>query len=169
MAVLGATLRRAIASRKAVPADVKDQSCVPLHSSFQRERGKYIPFPRPAQAGFGEIEVLRAVGMGMRGTSLMRQTPPLAFAAGRFGVLEIGRKLQKRLRTSKSPHLQAAKAKRCFATASSVLFRQTARRDASPHRTATTSTASPAVGRATMAGGFLSHCEGNYEPVQGDL
>ena len=38
--VLGAALRRAIASRKAVPADVKDQSCVPLHSSFQREHGK---------------------------------------------------------------------------------------------------------------------------------
>ena len=44
-----------------------------------------------------------------------------------------------------------------------------ARRDASPHRTATTSAASPAIGRAIMAGGFLSHCEGNYEPVQGDL
>ena len=30
--------------------------------------------------------------------------------AGRFGVLEIGRKLQKRLRISKSPYLQVAKA-----------------------------------------------------------
>ena len=65
--------------------------------------------------------------------------PPLAFAAGRFGVLEIGRKLPKGLRNSKPPYLQVAKAKRCFATASSVLFRQTARRDASPHRSYLTS------------------------------
>ena len=46
----------------------------------------------------------------MRGTSLMRQSPSFAFAAGRLGVLEIGRKLQKRLRSSKPPNLQAAKA-----------------------------------------------------------
>ena len=45
----------------------------------------------------------------------------------------------------------------------------TARRDASPHRAAATSAASPAVGRASMTGGFLSHGEGNYEPVQGDF
>ena len=49
--VLGAALRRAIASRKAVPADVKDQFCVPLHSSFQRERGKVYPIPLPNASG----------------------------------------------------------------------------------------------------------------------
>ena len=49
--------RRAIASRKAVPADVKDQFGVPLLSSFQRERGKYTPFIRPTQAGILGIEV----------------------------------------------------------------------------------------------------------------
>ena len=49
--VLGAASRRAIASRKAVPADVKDQSCVPLHGSFQRERGKVYPIPPPNASG----------------------------------------------------------------------------------------------------------------------
>ena len=53
---------------------------------------------------------MRAVGMGMRGMSLMSPPPLFAFAAGRFGVLEIGRKLQIRLRNSKSPYLQVAKA-----------------------------------------------------------
>ena len=38
-----------------------------------------------------------------------------------------------------------------------------------PYHSAATSAASPAVGRATMTGGFLSHSEGNYEPVQGDF
>ena len=98
----------------------------------------------------------------MRGMSLM--SPPLAFAAGRFGVLEIGRKLQKRLRNSKPPHLQAAKAKRCVATASSVLFRQTARRDASPHPAAATERGPPAVGRAATARGIMSQYRGIFEP-----
>ena len=49
--------RRAIASRKAVPADVKDQSCVPLHSSFQREHGKVYPIPLPNASGdFGKLK-----------------------------------------------------------------------------------------------------------------
>ena len=65
-------------------------------------------FPHPTQAGILEVEVLRAVwDVNARDVTY---EPPLAFAAGRFGVLEIGRKLQKRLRNSKSPHLQAAKA-----------------------------------------------------------
>ena len=60
--VLGAASRRAIASRKAVPADVKDQFCVPLHSSFQRERGKVYPIPPPNASGILGIEVSRADG-----------------------------------------------------------------------------------------------------------
>ena len=39
-----------------------------------------------------------------------------------------------------------------------------ARRDASPYRTAATSAASSAVGRATKTGGFLSHGEGIFGP-----
>ena len=59
--VLGAALRRAITSRKAVPADVKEQFCVPLHSSFQRERGKVYPILPLHASGILEVEVSRAV------------------------------------------------------------------------------------------------------------
>ena len=45
--VLGAASRRAIGSRRAVPTDVKDQFCVPLHSSFHGERVKVYPIPPP--------------------------------------------------------------------------------------------------------------------------
>ena len=63
--VLGAAFRRAIASRKAVPADVKDQLCVPLHSSFQRERGKVYPIPPPNASGdFGKLKFCGRVGVG---------------------------------------------------------------------------------------------------------
>ena len=59
----------------------------------------------------------------MRGMSSIEAVASIAFAAGRSGVLEIGRKLQKRLQTSKSPHLQAAKAKRCFARFADAPFK----------------------------------------------
>ena len=95
----------------------------------RRERVYTIPPPNASE--ILEIEVLRAGGDVIVRYGTYEAAPPLAFAAGRFGVLEIGRKLQKMLRNSKPPYLQVAKAKRCFATASSVLFRQTARRDAS--------------------------------------
>ena len=49
--VLGAALRRAIASRKAVPADVKDQPCLPLHPSFHGERRKVYPIPPTVSSG----------------------------------------------------------------------------------------------------------------------
>ena len=93
-----------------------------------------------------KFEVLRAVWDVNARYVTYEADAPLAFAAGRLGVLEIGKKKKKRLRNSKSPHLQAAKAKRCFATASSVLFRQTARRDASPHPAAATERGHPAGG-----------------------
>ena len=49
--VLGAALRRAIASRRTVPADVKDQSYHPLHNSFQGNAGKVYPIPPPLSSG----------------------------------------------------------------------------------------------------------------------
>ena len=44
-------LRRAIASRRTVPADVKDQSYHPLHNSFQGNVGKVYPIPLPVSSG----------------------------------------------------------------------------------------------------------------------
>ena len=49
--VLCAALRRAIASRRAVPADIKDQPYLPLHPSFHGERGKVYPIPPPVSSG----------------------------------------------------------------------------------------------------------------------
>ena len=49
--VLGADLRRAIASRRAVPADVKDQTCLPLHPSSHGECWKVYPIPQPVSSG----------------------------------------------------------------------------------------------------------------------
>ena len=64
--------------------------------------------PAQRKRDFGKIEVLRAVwDVNARDVTY---EPPLAFAAGRLGVLEIGRKLQIRLRNSKPPYLQVAKA-----------------------------------------------------------
>ena len=117
---------------KPYPPMSKSNFAFPFTVPSKGNAEKYTPFPRPTQAESLEVEVSRAV-WDVNAWDVTYE-PPLAFVTGRFGVLEIGRKLQKRLRTSKPPHLQAAKAKRCFATASSVLFRQTARRDASPHR-----------------------------------
>jgi len=49
--VLGAALRRAIASRRAVPANVKDQSYHPLHPSSHGECEKVYPIPPPLSSG----------------------------------------------------------------------------------------------------------------------
>ena len=68
--------------------------------------------------GSGWLGCLRRMatryGRDPRGLKQDRLRPvhaPLAFAAGRFGVLEVGGKLQQRLPNSKSPYLQVAKAK----------------------------------------------------------
>ena len=71
--VLGAASRRAIASRKAVPADVKEQFCVLLHSSFQRERGKVYPIPPPDASGdFGKLKFRARMGVRRRGVPCRR-------------------------------------------------------------------------------------------------
>ena len=44
-------LRRAIASRRDIPADVKDQSYHPLHNSFQGNARKVYPIPPPLSSG----------------------------------------------------------------------------------------------------------------------
>jgi len=49
--VLGAALRRAIASRRAIPADVKDQSYHPLHPSSHGECEKVYPISPPLSSG----------------------------------------------------------------------------------------------------------------------
>ena len=49
--VLGAASRRAIASRKAVPADIKDQPYLPLQPYFHGERGKVYPISPPVSSG----------------------------------------------------------------------------------------------------------------------
>ena len=50
--VLGAASRRAIASRKAVPADVKEPFLFPFTVPSKGNTGKHTTFPRPTQAGF---------------------------------------------------------------------------------------------------------------------
>ena len=60
------SLRRAIASRRAVPADVKDQ--INLHSSFHRKREKVYPIPPPVSSGkcgFWKLRGRLAEGQGL--------------------------------------------------------------------------------------------------------
>ncbi len=95
---------------KPYPPMSKINLAFPFTVPSKGNAGKYTPFPRPPQAGFWEIEVLRAICDVNARYVTYEADAPLAFAAGRFGVLEIGGKLQKRLQNSKSPHLQAANA-----------------------------------------------------------
>ena len=67
--VLGAALRRAIASRRAIPADVKDQFYLPLLYAFQGERGRVYPIPPPVSSGnrgFGEVRAHPRIVHGQR-------------------------------------------------------------------------------------------------------
>ena len=54
-------LRRAIASRRAIPADVKDQSYHPLHPSSHGEYVKVYPNPLPVSSGKCVFAIARGV------------------------------------------------------------------------------------------------------------
>ena len=80
--VLGAASRRAIASRKAVPADVKEPFCSPI---IFRNAKDYIPFPRRFQAGFRKLKFCARFKMWMRdgGHAAWKAASPVSVPPGR--------------------------------------------------------------------------------------
>ena len=100
-----------------------------------------ISLPHPAciaQAGFWEVEVLRA-GEGVNARYVTYEAVALpcfrCWEVRSFGDWEKTSKKTPKLQASQSP---SSESKEVLCNCSSVLFRQTARRDASPHPAATT-------------------------------